>query len=306
MIAIFRLYRPDGTYFNTGEVYKFSFIKEVYTPYSYFYVTFDADDLADGEYTGAWFNVNYHTVSRSIIDTLKIVKENGKKIGHVSGRSYTSLLLENQLPPGMYSRLSINNLVDDYFSIPNITHESNGDESYIFVKKGSSMWDGVVNLAYKLTGRYPYIRSENTIMISDPAEPNIFTYTDDDILSIGNELDTRRLVSGLHMADLEGNYGVYDLANSEAAARDIVRNRYFELDRRFLYDPLQGCQFRDAIAQRKFRRKFISYHGYNGEDLGDKATFGDVANGRISAVRITGNMSGIFTEISVYEDSFNP
>lgn len=135
MIAIFRLYRPDGTYFNTGEVYKFSFIKEAYTPYSYFYVTFDADDLADGEYTGAWFNVNYHTVSRSLIDTLKIVKENGKKIGHVSGRSYTSLLLENQLPPGMYSRLSINNLVDDYFSIPNITHESNGDESYIFVKK---------------------------------------------------------------------------------------------------------------------------------------------------------------------------
>lgn len=306
MIAIFRLYRPDGTYFNTGEVYKFSFIKEAYTPYSYFYVTFDADDLADGEYTGAWFNVNYHTVSRSLIDTLKIVKENGKKIGHVSGRSYTSLLLENQLPPGMYSRLSINNLVDDYFSIPNITHESNGDESYIFVKKGSSMWDGVVNLAYKLTGRYPYIRSENTIMISDPAEPNIFTYTDDDILSIGNELDTRRLVSGLHMADLEGNYGVYDLTDSEAAARDIVRNRYFELDRRFLYDPLQGCQFRDAIAKRKFRRKFISYHGYNGEDLSDKATFGDVENGRISAVRITGNMSGIFTEISVYEDSFNP
>ncbi len=306
MIAILRLYRPDGTFFNTGEVYEFSFVKESYTPYSYFTVTFDADDCPEGEYTGARFNVNYHNISSGIIDTLKIVTEGGKKIGRVSSRSYTSLLLENQLPPGMYSRLSINSLVDNYFSIPNIAHESNSEESYIFVKKGSSMWDGVVNLSYKLTGRYPYIRSENMIMISDPAEPLSFTFADEDIINVGSEMDTRRLVSSFHMADIEGNYGTYDLTNPDAATRNIVRNRYFELDRRFLYDPLQGCQFRDSIAKREFKRKFFLYSGYEGEDLGDRVTFSGIENGRISAVRITGGRSGIFTEISVYSDSFNP
>lgn len=306
MIAILKIYRQDGTFFNTGQVYNFSYVKEAYTPYSYFSVMFDADDMPDDEWMYARFNVNYHNISQGVVDTLKIVKENGKRTGYVTARSYTSLLLENQLPPGMYSHLSINNLVDNYLGIPNITHEDNSDESYIFVKKGSSMWDGVVNLSYKLTGRYPYIRSENMIMISNPENPMALSFNDDAILSIGSELDTRRLVSSFHMADIEGNYGKYDLTNQEAAARDIVRNRYFDLDRRFLYDPLQGCQFRDAIANRIFKRKFFTYSGYMGEDLGDLVTFGDVEDGRISAVRITGNISGIITELSVYEDSFNP
>lgn len=305
MIAILKIFRQDGTFFNTGEVYSFSFIKEAYTPYSYFSVMFDADDMPDDEWMYARFNVNYNNISQGVVDTLKIVEENGKKMGYVTARSYTSLLLENQLPPGMYHHLSINKLFEDYFKLETITHEDNSDESYIFVKQGSSMWDGVVNLSYKLTGRYPYIRSENMIMISDPQAPMNLTFNDDVILSIGSELDTRRLISSFHMADIEGNYGQYDLTNQESDARDIVRNRYFDLDRRFLYDPLQGCQFRDAIANRKFKRKFFTYSGYMGEDLGDRVTFGDVENGRISAVRITGNISGIFTELSVYEDSFN-
>lgn len=306
MIAIIRIFRKDGTYFNSGNVFEFSYVKEAYTPYSYFNVTFDADEMPDDEYISARFNVNYKNISQGAIDTLKVVKENGKRIGHVTARSYTSMLLENQLPPGMYSHLTINSLVDDYFSIPNITHEDNSAESYIYVKKGSSMWDGVVNLSYKLTGRYPYIRSENKIMISDPEKPLNLTFTNNNILSVGSEMDTRRLVSSFHMADIEGNYGTYDLTNPDAAAREIVRNRYFDLDRRFLYDPLQGCQFRDAIANRIFKRKFFSYAGYEGEDLGDRVSFGDVVSGRVSAVRITGNIAGIITEVSVYEDSFNP
>ncbi len=305
MIVILKIFRQDGTFFNTGDVYRFSFIKEAYTPYSYFSAMFDADDMPDDEWLYARFNVNYNNISQGVVDTLKIVEENGKKMGYVTARSYTSLLLENQLPPGMYSRLSINKLFEDYFKLETITHEDNSDESYIFVKQGSSMWDGVVNLSYKLTGRYPYIRSENVIMISDPQDPMNLTFNDDVILRIGSELDTRRLISSFHMADIEGNYGTYNLTNQEADARDIVRNRYFDLDRRFLYDPLQGCQFRDAMANRKFKRKFFTYSGYMGEDLGDRVTFGDVENGRISAVRITGNISGLFTELSVYEDSFN-
>lgn len=55
--------------------------------------------------------------------------------------------------------ISINKLMNSFYTLPNITHEDNSDESnYIYVGKNSTMWDGIVNLAYRFSGRYPFIK----------------------------------------------------------------------------------------------------------------------------------------------------
>ena len=215
------------------------------------------------------------------------------------------MLTENQLPPGTYMNMTLNKLFDNYFSLPNITHESNSTNSYIFVNKGTPMWDCAVNLAYKLTGKYPYIRTANKFMINMPTDAKNLTYTDDNVINYGTELNTKRMISHYHMADISGNYGTYEYAGTEAVLRNLIRHHHFDLDRRFLSSPEDACQFRGKVSMRGFKRRFFTYNGYKAEDVNDIVTYEDIIEQRIKAVRIVGGQKGVFTELSVYEDAMS-
>ena len=106
------------------------------------------------------------------------------------------------------------------------------------------------------------------------------------------------------MADINGNYGTYELTDYDAEAKRIVRHKFFELDRQFLSDPQLALVFRDKYTNRAAERVFCSYCGYRGEDVSDTASFGDVSVRRITALEINGSRNGIFTEVSVYRDRF--
>ncbi len=285
------------------DVLEFSFVKEVYTPYTEMTVTFAANNIspADAKRVELW--VNGHKIHNGFIDTFRLVRENGIRKGYIRSRGFTAQYTENQLVPGLYTNVSLDSLMSDYVTVPYVTHESNTSESYIFVKTGSNIWDGIVNVVYKVTGKYPYIRDTNCIMFSRSASAKVVDYTNANLLSEGTESDTRRAASFFSMADINGQYGSYTVSESMATDRNIVRERYFELDRRFLYAPQEAVEFRDKMSVRGIQNRFVSYCGYDGEDLLDVARFGEDTKD-ITSVRITGKSSGIFTTVGIYSDKF--
>ncbi len=305
--------RPDRnpeTTSRANKVISFRFTKEAYTPYTKLSAVFSTETIAftpfgnPSEYAEVVFYVDSYPVHQGIIDSFKIVKENGIERGIVTSRGFTSLLLENQLEPGLYTNISVNKLMNNYYKLPNVTHEDSNTENYIFVKNGSSMWDALVSMAYKVHGTYPYIRGMNKVMLTAVTPEKKLVFDESTLLDYGSEIRTTKIASDYHMADIDNTYDKYSYTNPESAEKGIVRHRYFDLDRRFLYEPEQALYFRDAIAMRGWKRKFCTYSGYKREDLYDTVTFGDVENGIIKAIEITGDRNGIKTELSVYEDRF--
>ena len=305
MLIYIYLKNRNGSEKNTSNIINIRFYKEAYTPYTKLTAEFfNKNSFPDDTYE-VRLVVDGRVMHQGIIDTYKRIKCQTGERCIVTSRGFTSLLTENQLPPGMYTDISFNKLFDSYFTLPNITHESNTQSSYIYVKKGTPMWDGAVNLAYKLTGKYPYIRTANKVMMSMPDSPKSLTYTTDKVFEYGTEINTRYMVSHYHMADINGEYGTYDYTSAEAVSRNIIRHRHFELDRRFLNSPELACAFRGALSMRAYKRHYFTFEGYHGEDLNDIVTFDTIQEKRIKALKFTAGQNGVFTEVSVYEDGFS-
>lgn len=310
MVVFASFERRDHTISRAVKILSFKFTKEAYTPYTQLSAVFSTETTAftpfgsPSEYSEVVFYIDSHIVHHGIIDSLQIVKENGIEKGIVKSRGFTSLLLDNQLKPGLYMNVSVNSLIHNYYTLPQVESEESTSENYIFVKDGSSMWDALVSLAYKVHGTYPYIKGTNKVMLTALSPEKSLTFSDDKLLNSGSEVNTTHFVSDFHMADIDDTYDNYSYNSPEVTDRKIVRHRYFDLDRRFLYSPEQALYFRDAIAMRGWKRKFCTYSGYNYEDLYDTVSFGDVQNGVIKSIEVTGDRSGIFTELSVYEDKF--
>lgn len=309
MNAKIKIKRLSGSEFTESDLLSFSFTKDAYLPYT----TLSAQIYAGSE------NEDYLSISEvslyiddkqvhhGLIDSLEFTELNRRKIVTLSSRGFTSLLCQNQIAPGMITNISINKLMDSYYTLPYVTHEDNSDQSnYIFVKNTSSMWDGIVSLAYKLSGTYPYISGTNCVRITKVAQPSSFSYNNNNLLDTGLSHNYKRMISNFHMADIAGDFGTYELQDSAVVSRKIVRHKFFELDKEFLYNPNEALVFRDKIAKRAMLRRFCRYCGYSGEDLSDVVSFNNVVAKRISRIEVNGNSHGIFTELSVYYDGFSP
>ena len=295
--------KTDGTLVTENKILSFSFRKEAYTPYTSFSAVYIASYESPVEFSEVMFYIDDNLIHHGLVNSGEVKKDGRIYTGRISSRSFTSLLRQNQMEPGLYTQKSLNWLVDSFREIPYITHEDNSQESYFFIKSNATMWDAVVNLAYKVCASYPYIRGTNCVNFNAPQDASQFSYTSADMLENGSEVTENRLVSHFHMADINGDYGQYDLTDTDVTDRQIIRHRFFELDRQFLYNPQQALTYRDNYASRGWRRYFCSYSGYRGEDLSDLASFGNTS-GRICRIDIKGSSSGITTEISVYKDKF--
>ena len=294
----------DGNLITENKILSFSFRKEAYTPHTSFSAVYIASFERPVEFSEIMFYTDNIMIHHGLVNSSEVRKDGKILKGTVSSRSFTSLLRQNQMETGLYTQKSLNWLVDSFREIPYITHEDNSQESYFFIKNGASMWDAVVNLSYKVCGSYPYIRGTNCVNFNAPANASEFIYNEENMLEKGSQVIEDRLVSHFHMADISGNYGQYELVNTDVTDRQIIRHRFFELDRQFLYNPQQALEYRDSYASRGWRRYFCTYSGYRGEDLSDLASFGNDISGRICCIDIKGSSSGITTEISIYKDKF--
>lgn len=297
--------KMNGAPIEENNILSFTFIKDAYTPYTTLSAKIHAGEDTYMSISEILFYVGDKLIHHGLIDSLERTVSDGRSIVTLTSRGFTSLLSQNQLEPGMYTNISVNKLMDGFYTLPYITHEDNSDESnYIFVKSSSSMWDGIVNLSYKLCGTYPYIRGTNCVRITHEENPYIFSYDSNTLISSGCTYSYRRRISDFHMADLDGNYGSYEYTDNNVINRKIIRHKYFELDKQFLYEPENALVYRDKLADRAHFRYFCKYCGYNGEDLFDKVSFDYVNQRRITSIEITGSSKGIFTELGVYYDGF--
>ncbi|MBQ8959595.1 MAG: hypothetical protein IJ071_00005 [Ruminococcus sp.] len=305
MGAVILFRNTTGTDVEEHRVLSFTFRKEAYTPYTSLSARFAAPSPDPTTVTEVLFYLDSRLIHHGIVDSYTVTRSGGSYIGVLRSRSFTSMLLQNQMEPGLYTGISLNRLMDDMIHIPYVTHEEDTDESgYIFVKYGSDLWEAVANFSYKKQKTYPYIRRTNCVMMTPYPQPETFAYASGELLSTGSRLKLNTMVSSLHMEDLNGDFGTYDLTDQAAQARQIVRHRYFELDRQYLYQPQEALEFRDKYAARGWRKDFCTYSGYKGEDLCDLATFGGISGRRITSIGITGSSSGIVTEIGTYRDRF--
>lgn len=287
------------------KILSFSFGKDVYTPWTSLKASFISDEASFLTAAEIKLYIGEKLIHHGLVDRLEQRLENGVRITSVSSKGFTSLLCRNQLEPGLKTSVSINSLMDGIYTLPHITHEDNSNtSSYIYVKNGSSIWDGIVNLSYKLTENYPFISGTNHVRITPEPLPENFTFGSSDIICMGTEYSYNRTLSHLHMAELDGSYGSFEYEDTFAASKEIVRHLYFEFDRQFVNEPQQALIYRAKYAKRGSQRYFCRYSGYRGEDLTDTATFGGISSKKICTIDIKGDSDGITTEIGVYNDSF--
>lgn len=298
--------KNDSSVIQEPEIISFSFKKNLYMSYTMLNISFIA---GNSDYTSPCeikFTVNNRTIHHGLVDSFEIIEKNDVKTGKIVSRGFTSLLLQNQIEPGIINNISLNRLIDEFYNMNYITHEDNSNtENYIYVHNRSTMWDGVVTLAYKLYRTYPFIESSNCIRITSKLEPVSFSYNDRDLMSYGRINDFSNIISHFDMPDIEGNYGTYTLQDSDAVSNKIIRHKYIELDRDFLYNPQEALIFRNKIANKAKLCRYMEYCGYKGEDLTDTVSFKDIENKKIGFLSIKGSRNGIFTRIGVYYDSFS-
>lgn len=297
--------KMNGAPVEETNILFFSFVKDAYTPYTSLTARIFSDGDSYLSVSEILFYVGDRLIHHGLIDSLERTSYDERSVVTLVSRGFTSLLTQNQLEPGKITDISINTLMDGFYTLPYVSHEDNSDASnYIFVKNGSSMWDGIVNLSYKLYGTYPYIRDTNCVRISLEQNPAEFSYDGSSLTASGLGYNYRRRISHFHMSDLSGSYGTYELSDVNVTNRKIVRHKFFELDKQYLYNPQQALEFHDKFSNRGNFRYFCQYSGYNGEDLFDKVSFGYVSGRRITSIGITGSSKGIFTELGVYYDGF--
>ena len=299
------LVNKNMTSHTEADILSFSFRKEAYLPYTKLSAAFVSESVSIDDYAEAKLFIDGQLIHHGYINTVEYRKSGVKIKGYILSDGFTAQLCRAQIEPGLKIGVSLNSLMDGFYTLPYVEHENNPDtSSYIYVRKNAAMWDAVASLSYKLCGTYPYIRGANTVRITPFPTPSSFSYDTDECTETGRGNDYRRMNSNYHMADINGDYGHYDLTDNTAVDYRFVRHIYMDLDMRFLYDPQQALEYRNKLDCRGMRKRWCIYNGYKGEDISDIMTVDNGTPSRIMFIEINGSGKGIFTKVGTYTDKF--
>ncbi len=291
----------DGGIFTTDCLLSFKCRKERYTPYSLLNVTvLGGEGISD--VVEAQFSVGGKVLHRGIMDSLTVTKSGGRTLLRLNSRGFSSMLAQNEMPPGLLAGLSLNSLMSKEMIVPNVTwQDSSQTVRYIYVMEHDSQWSAVVSLCLTLNNDYPYIGRVNEVRISPETQ---LTVQPDKIFEEGTMGDYSRIVSDYHMKDVNDEYR-YNYSDGFAAARGIVRHKYISFDKQFMGLSDLGMQYRLNYTERGCKSRFLTYIGYNGEELRDNVTFPDGSVLEISLIEVCGDSEkGIYTKDVCYYDSY--
>lgn len=301
--------RNDYKYFLSIAPISFKFIRERYTPYTQCSGVIIGDiDISQVNTIELYYQGKL--LHLGMADSISKIHKNGKYIINFLSRGFTMLLGQNEPKPGIINDISLGSLISMNTHIPNVSWEATpANVNYIYVKEKSTIWDAICAYAYKAYGNYPYISGNNSVMASIPKNSTVFNYNNYKIITVGENVSSSGILSKVHMSDIEGNYS-YTKDNDDAKKYNIVRNKYYPFDRQWLSSPTDGLLTRLKYSNRAINSAFIKYEGHYFENLMDKAKFtleGNVFfnNEYISKVEFYGNKYGVFTQLTVYRDSYS-
>ena len=292
---------------NLSKCIYFSLDKERYTPYT----TFKGSFIILAQYEEIISikvfidDINVHFGS---VDMAKMSFKSDYYRLDISSRSYTLALGLNQPKPQINSNVTLDNLLSRNVTLKNVTCESGTKTlNYIYVLENSTLWDAVVAYSLKAYNKYPYIYKTNEIRIHDPQHMIIRTYENDSIIEMYNGSTLSNLVSDIHMRDTDGNYEKYNLTDSYAEERDIVRHKQIPLDRQWLADTDMALTSRIKYSKRGTKYRGIKVVGYAYEELFDRFTYYPDRESRtceIHKLNISGSNNCIYTTMYEYDDAY--
>lgn len=302
MNALLKIHFKNGTTLEIDKVVTFRCAKERYTPYSTLTVTAETE-CADAAIVKVDFYVEGKLVHSGIMDLLSVAKSEGRSLLKITSRGFSSMLAQNEIQPGTLTVMSLNKLMSQYMTIPNVTWQNSSETvRYIYVKEHDSQWTAVTCLGLTLHETYPYIGAVNEIRLT-PAD-NPLVVTPQKIFEEGIRGDYSRMVSNYHMKDVNGSY-TYHYSDGFAEERGIIRHKYIPYDRQYIALDDLGLQFKLNFTERGCNARFVSYLGYSGEELRDKVRFSDGTECEISAMEICGNAKkDVFTKLTCYFDRY--
>lgn len=302
MNVLLKLYFKDGTTLEIDRIATFRCVRERYTPYSSLTVTAETE-CAASDVVKVDFTVGEKLVHSGIMDSFSAVKSGGRSLLKITSRGFASMLAQNEIEPGTLTVISLNKLMSEHLTIPNVTWQSNDTTvRYIYVKEHDSQWTAIVCMGLTLYEDYPYIGAPNEIRLA-PAD-NPLVVTPEKIFEEGITGDYSRMVSDYYMKDVNDTYS-YHYSDNFAEERGIVRCKYIAYDKQFVALDHLGLQYKLNFTERGCKARFASYLGYNGEGLRDRFVFSDRTDCEISAVEICGNVKkGVYTKITCYFDRY--
>lgn len=296
------LRNTTNTNYEFSRCISFFFAKDAYTPYTSFEGTFitEKDDIANIK--EVLFSADENVIHHGLVDSVDFCTLQGHKVIKVRSKGFTSLLCQNQPKPGLKPDSDLSTLMAE-FTIPNVTYESTALLNYIYIKEGSTLWDAAANFNFRLNGGYPYIEGTNTVRVTlkPPVEK---TVQQSDIIKTGVIYDYSKIISHLHMKDVDGTYDAFSRVNLFAVNRQLIRHKQIPLDMQYLSAPDTGLLFKLNFSQRGCRCHYVQYAGYSGEDLNDLVSFGDVSLQRIKKIELSGGKGMVKTLLGVYADAF--
>lgn len=238
-----------------------------------------------------------------IPDTISLVCGKEGYVLSFSSRGYSLLLSQNEPYPEINSNVTLGSLISKNLSVSEISWEQNTPQvGYIYVKEKSTVWDAVTAYSVKAVGNYPYIRGENKVCITSDGSGET-DLSSVNIIEEGSGIKSAQLLSTINMEDINGEYS-YTRSDETAAQLGIVRNKYYPLDRQWLYNPDDGLKAKLNYAARGVREVSIVYIGSLGEDIMDKIKSSILGGRRVHYLKVWGNRQGMFTLLKSYEDAY--
>lgn len=282
----------------------FHFIKDRYIPYTYARGKFISPMSLENTHEIVCF-VNGKPVHQGIIDRLERTRVDGNWIYTFESRGYTLLLGQNEPVPKMNYDVNLTSLAQINTNIPRVTFQSGTDNvNYIYVKEKSTIWDAICAYAAKAYGTIPYIYTANQVRVTPLCEKT-HNYSKNLVTRSGNIADNRYMISHVNMAGTSGEYEYIDI-NKTAVSKNIIREKFYPLDKQWLYSPEKCLTNKLAFSNRRYNQKFFTYIGFNYEELFDKVypSTQQYALGSctIHRIEIEARDMEIFTTIFTFED----
>ncbi len=292
-------------------VVSMSYDKEWYTPYSTLNITLLSETVLTDP-NEVTVTINSKVIHDGPINAMESQKySDGRFLINIYSKGYTAALGVNQPIPKINSNVNLNDVLTSNIILPKITCESNTKKvNYIYILDKDTLWDAVVTYTIKAYGSYPYIRNANTVMATPPeAGYSTFTYTHD-VLTTSYGTNLSNLISQINMKDYDDSYDTYELKNTYATDRSVIRETKINSDKQWLSDPETALKKRIYYSNRATKYRAVKISGYHGEDLFDKftvklqqGTF--LALRRIHRIHIAANKNGVFTKLYTYYDSYS-
>lgn len=300
--AVLKLKRSDDTYYTPAGIIGFRCRKERYTPYSSLDVTAvcqSADSISDVR--EVLLEIGGEAVHSGIMDNMTISESGGLKRLRITSRSFTSMLSQNEIAPGVLAGITLNKLMSsEKMTVPNVDWQKNAESvRYIYVNEHDSQWTAIVKLGLTLKDQYPYIGGTNEVRLTQRSTEILIPQN---VYEVGTTEDYSKMASHYHMKNVNGEYA-YNYTDGYAADRDIIRHKYINYDKQFLALAHFGLQYKLNFSQRGCRSKYMRYLGWCGEELRSMVKFPDNTVAEVSVIEISGNAKkGIFTMTGCYYD----